>query len=26
LRARAELRNRLRRHCGRIGAATLFAS
>jgi RNA polymerase sigma-70 factor, ECF subfamily len=26
LRARAELRNRLRKHCGRIGAATLFAS
>jgi RNA polymerase sigma-70 factor (ECF subfamily) len=26
LRARAELRNRLKRHCGRIGAATLFAS
>jgi RNA polymerase sigma-70 factor, ECF subfamily len=26
LRARAELRNRLQKHCGRIGAATLFAS
>jgi RNA polymerase sigma-70 factor (ECF subfamily) len=26
LRARGELRNRLRRHCGRMGAATLFAS
>jgi RNA polymerase sigma-70 factor (ECF subfamily) len=26
LRARAELRNRLGKHCGRIGAATLFAS
>ena len=25
LRARAELRERLQRHCGRIGAATLFA-
>jgi|SRR6185312_4880505 len=25
LRARAELRNRLRKHCGRVGAATLFA-
>jgi RNA polymerase sigma-70 factor (ECF subfamily) len=26
LRARAELRSRLQKHCGRIGAATLFAS
>lgn len=26
LRARAELRNRMQRHCGKLGAATLFAS